>query len=85
MDKKGFGKIILILGIASLLLGFGVIIMCSSIFGTSEYYGSFPNLIVNGVPIWFASVIAVTFGILGFVLICIGARELGVSVGFDSK
>jgi len=77
LNKKDFGKIILILGITSLILGFGVIIF-SSFFGTSEYYGSFPNFIVNGVPIWFASVIAVTFGILGFVLICLGARELGV-------
>ena len=76
MNKKGFGKIILILGIVSLLLGFGVII-CSSFFGTSEYYGSFPNFIVNAVPIWFASVIAVTFGVLGFVLIYLGARESG--------
>ncbi len=76
MDKKGFGKIILILGVASLLLGFGVI-TGSSFFGTSEYYGSFPNFIVNGVPIWFASVIAVTFGILGFALIYLGAKELG--------
>jgi ABC-type multidrug transport system permease subunit len=76
LNKKGFGKIILILGIASLLLGFGVIIF-SSFFGTSEYYGSFPNFIVNSVPIWFASVIAVTFGTLGFVLIYLGARELG--------
>lgn len=75
MDKKGFGKITIFLGIASLLLGFGVII--GSSFGTSEYYGSFPNFILNGVPIWFASVIAVTFGILGIGLICLGARELG--------
>ena len=62
---------ILIIGIASLLLGIGLGIY-STMF--SPTYAN--TLVVNMVPEWFANVIAVTFAILGIALIVLGATEL---------
>jgi membrane protein implicated in regulation of membrane protease activity len=70
LDNKGDGEIILILGIAVLLTGIGVGI----------YSVTFSSLIasaVNTIPAWFGNVIAVTFTVLGIVLIVLGARESG--------
>ena len=76
MDNKGTGKIILIIGIASLLVGIGVGIY-SEMFSSSTYANTIP---VNTVPVWFANVIAVTFAFLGIGLIVLGARELGFHI-----
>ena len=76
-ERRGVGKIILIMGIALLLTGIGIGI----------YIGVFSSPIassVNTIPAWFGNVIAVTFAILGIVLIVLGARELGF-LYFDSE
>jgi hypothetical protein len=72
-DNKGFGEIILIVGIALLLTGIGVGIYIG-MFSISTYSNTIP---ANYVPAWFGFVIAVTFIILGIVLIVLGARESG--------
>jgi len=73
LDNKGFGEIILIVGIALLLTGIGVGIYIG-IFSISTYSNTTP---ANYVPTWFVFAIAVVFAILGIVLIVLGARELG--------
>jgi hypothetical protein len=79
LDNKDYGKILLIIGIASLLVGIGVGIY-SLMFSISTYSNTIP---ANTVPAWFGNVIAVTLAILGIVLIVLGARELGFHY-FDS-
>ena len=73
MDNKDYGKMLLIIGIASLLVGIGVGIY-SVMFSISTYSNTIP---ANTVPAWIGNVIAITFIILGTVLIVLGARELG--------
>ncbi len=73
LGNKGFGEIILIIGIALLLIGIGLGIY-SEMFSSFTYASTLP---ANTVPVWFAIVIAVTFAILGIVLIVLGLRELG--------
>ena len=70
-DNKGFGKIILVMGVALLLVGIGVGVYVG-VFGSPVAYAG------NDVPGWFGNVIAVTFAIFGFALIALGVRELGV-------
>ena len=60
--NKGSGKIFIIMGIASLLIGIGLGIY-------SEMFSSPIASAGNTIPAWFANVIAVTFTILGIVLI----------------
>jgi len=79
LDNKDHGKILLIIGIASLLAGVGVGIYIV-MFSISAYSNTIP---ANTVPTWFAFLIAVVFAILGIVLIVLGARELGFHY-FDS-
>ena len=79
LDNKGFGEIILIIGIAVLLTGIGVGIYIG-VFSISTYSSTIPT---NYVPAWFGFVIALTLAILGIVLIVLGARELGFHY-FDS-
>jgi hypothetical protein len=74
LDNKGFGEILLIMGIALLLIGIGVGIY-SEVLSGSTYAITIP---ANTVPAWFAIVIAVTIAILGIVLIVLGAKELGI-------
>jgi len=80
LDNKDYGKILLIIGIASLLAGVSVGIYIG-MFSVSTYSNTLP---ANTVPTWFAFVIAVVFAILGIVLIVLGARELGFHY-FDSE
>jgi len=63
------------MGIALLFLGVGTGIY-SQIFSSSVYYDGPPAYLGSTIPTWFANVIAVTFGILGIVLIALGANEL---------
>jgi hypothetical protein len=49
-------------------------------FSISTYTNTIP---ANTIPAWFGNVIAVTFTILGIVLIVLGGRELGFHY-FDS-
>ena len=72
MDNKRFGKLILILGIASVLSGIGLGIYIE-MFSISTYSNTIP---ANTVPTWFAFLIAAVFAILGMVLIHLGAMEL---------
>ena len=72
MDNKRFGKLILILGIASVLTGIGLGIYIE-MFSISTYSNTIP---ANTVPTWFAFLIAAVFAILGMVLIHLGATEL---------
>lgn len=80
LDNKGFGKIILIMGIALLLVGIGLGIY-STMFSSFTYANTLP---ANTVPAWFATVIAVIFAIFEIALIILGARELGFHY-FDSN
>ena len=73
LGNKGFGEIILIIGIALLLTGIGVGIYIV-MFSISTYSNTIP---ANYLPTWFAFLIALVFAILGIVLIVLGARELG--------
>ena len=73
MDNKDYGKILLIIGIALLLIGIGLGIY-SEMFSISTYSNIIP---ANYLPAWFGNVIAITFAILGIVLIVVGARALG--------
>lgn len=70
MDKKGFGKVILFIGIALLLVGIGLGIYTAD-FSVATYI--VPS---NMVPTWIANVIAATFIILGIGLIVVGSNEL---------
>jgi uncharacterized membrane protein len=76
---KGVGKIILIMGIALLLAGIGLEIY-DAMFTIQTYSDVIP---ANSLPVWFGNVIALTFAILGIVLMILGARELGFHY-FDS-
>lgn len=71
MNKKRFGKMMLILGIALLFSGIGLGIY-STMFANVYYFQSPPNM----VPSWYANVIAATFAFLGIALIALGASEL---------
>jgi len=79
LDNKDYGKILLIIGIALLLIGIGLGIY-SEMFSISTYSNIIP---ANYLPAWFGNVIAITFAILGIVLIVVGARALGFR-WFDS-
>ena len=79
LDNKGFGEIMLIIGIALLLTGIGVGIYIG-MFTISTYSNIIP---ANYLPAWFGNVIALTLAILGIALIVLGARELGFHY-FDS-
>ena len=71
VDNKGFGKILLIMGFALLLVGIGIGIY-------SEMFGSWRATVLNSIPVWLANMIAVTFSIFGIVVIVLGANELGL-------
>jgi hypothetical protein len=71
LDQKRFGKIILIIGFATLLTGIGLII----------YSATVPNWMSlstpqNTVPAGYATVIAATFAFVGIALLALGATQL---------